>query len=134
MAPRALLLRVAAEAVILQDQADEVLHRIRAHAPLGETARPTGTLVRRFFRLRAELPEHFEDPDDESLRADLSVILHHHAELLSMASQLSAYEWRSERLRAQVESLEGTGLPGQRLDRLWRDLADGSAPTEPSVA
>ena len=123
--PGAHLLRVAAEALILQDQADEVLDRIRRHHPLGETAPPGGALVRRFFGLAHTVGGHCADTGQERVRADLETILGHHAHLLSLAMELSAYEWRSERLRQQVESLTGTGVPGRRLEQLYAALAAG---------
>ena len=121
--PGATLLRVAAEALILQDQADEVLDRIRRHHPLGETAPPGGALVRRFFALAHAVGGHYDDAGHERARADLETILGHHARLVSLAMELSAYEWRSERLRQQVESLTGTGMPGRRLEELYAALA-----------
>ena len=120
--PRARLLAVAAEAVILQDRAEDVLALIRAHTPLGQTARRAGRLVGRFFELREELPPVCADPDEERLRALLSTLLHHHAELLSLATELSAYEWRSDRLRRQVETLV-VGEPGRRLEQAYAELA-----------
>jgi hypothetical protein len=125
--PRELMLRVSAEAVILQDRADELLASIRSHVPLGETARPTGQLVRRFLALREQLPARCADPGDEAVRTALSTILDHHAELLTLAMDLSAYEWRSTRLREQVEAIGGLGLPAARLERLWAELARGVA-------
>jgi hypothetical protein len=119
----AALRRIAAEAVILQDQAEEVLRRVRARDALGEVAPSAGPLVHRFFRLRDRLPERCEDPGDERLRATLSVILHHHAMLVATSLDLLAYEWRSERVTRWVEGLDGLGEPGRRLDDVYRLLA-----------
>ena len=102
-----LLRQIAAEAVILQDQAEEVLRRVRARDALGQVAPRGGPLVHRFFRLRDRLPKHCDDPGDERLRATLDVILHHHAMLVSTSLDLLAYEWRSERVARSVETIGG---------------------------
>ena len=118
----ALLRRIAAEAVILQDQADVALRQARARAPLGQIAPYAGPLVHRFFRLRDRLPRHCADPADERLRATLDVILHHHAMLVATALDLLAYEYRSESVARAVESME-IGEPGRRLDEVYAELA-----------
>jgi hypothetical protein len=119
----AILRSIAAEAVILQDQAEEVLQRVRVRDSLGQIAPRGGPLVHRFFRLRDRLPDHCDDPADERLRATLDVILHHHALLVSTALDLLAYEWRSERVSRTVETLNGLGEPGRRLDEVYAELA-----------
>ncbi|HEY5848980.1 MAG TPA: hypothetical protein VIT42_19530 [Microlunatus sp.] len=117
------LRKIAAEAVILQDEAEEVLRRVRCRDPLGQVAPRAGPLVHRFFRLRDRLPDHCDDLGDERLRATLDVILHHHAMLVATALDLLAYEWRSENVARQVESLDGLGAPGRRLDDVYSELA-----------
>lgn len=123
---RALLRRIAAEAVILQDEAERVLSRARARYPLGQLAPQAGPLVHRFFRLRDRLPTRCVDPGDERLRATLDVILHHHAMLVATALDLLAYEYRSERIASAVQSME-IGEPGRRLDAVYAELARGDA-------
>lgn len=131
---RAALRRVAAEAVILQDRAEEVLVMVRTHGHLGVIAPLGGPLVRRFFALREELPEHCSDPDDERLRHVLDVALHSHALVVSMSMDLLAYEWRSPRLLDVVSRIEGLGAAGVALDAAYAELAPpatlraGSAP------
>jgi hypothetical protein len=120
---RALLRRVAAEAVILQDQAESVLAQIRAHGHLGFIAPRGGPLVRRFFALREELPGCCTDPDDERLRHVLEVALHSHALVVSMSMDLLAYEWRSPRLADVVGRIEGLGAAGVALDAAYAELA-----------
>ena len=56
--PRAAMRRIAAEAVILQDEAESVIRGARAREGLGFLAPRGGPLVRRFFSLRDLLPEH----------------------------------------------------------------------------
>jgi len=120
---RDVLRRVAAEAVILQDEAEGVLAEIRAHGHLGVIAPRGGPLVRRFFALRDLLPAHCEHPDDERLRHVLEVALHNHALLVSMAMDLLAYEWRSPRLAEAVDRIDGLGAAAVALDDAYAELA-----------
>jgi hypothetical protein len=119
---RRTLLRVAAEALILQDEADAVLAGVRTRQHMGVLAPRAGPLVRRFFAMRDLLPQRYADPDAERLRALLDSILHHHALLLSMALDLLAYEWRSERIAEQVDAIDGMGAPGGWLEDLYTEL------------
>jgi hypothetical protein len=119
---RRTLLRVAAEALILQDEADAVLAGVRTRQHMGVLAPRAGPLVRRFFAMRDLLPQRYTDPDTERLRALLDSILHHHALLLSMALDLLAYEWRSERIAEQVDAIDGMGAPGGWLEDLYAEL------------
>jgi hypothetical protein len=116
------LLRVTSEALILQDDADAVLAGVRSRQHMGVLAPRAGPLVRRFFALRDLLPQRYDDPDAERSRALLDSILHHHALLLSMALDLLAYEWRSERIAEQVDALDGMGAPGLWLEELYAQL------------
>lgn len=120
---RAVLRRAAAEAVILQDQAEQVLASIRGHGHLGHIAPRGGPLVRRFFALREELPGCCTDADDERLRRVLDVALHSHALVVSMSMELLAYEWRSPRLEDVVSRIEGLGAAGVALDAAYAELA-----------
>ena len=120
--PRRTLLRVTSEALILQDDADAVLAGVRTRQHMGILAPRAGPLVRRFFALRDLLPQRYDDPDAERSRALLDSILNHHALLLSMALDLLAYEWRSERIAEQVDALDGMGAPGRWLEELYTQL------------
>jgi hypothetical protein len=120
---RALLRRAAAEAVILQDQAESVLAQIRGHGHLGHIAPRGGPLVRRFFALREELPGCCTDPDAERLRRVLETTLHSHALVVSMSMDLLADEWRSPRLAEAVGRIEGLGAAGVALDAAYAELA-----------
>lgn len=117
----ALLRRIVAEAVILQDQAELVLGDARARSPLGQVAPQAGPLVHRFFRLRDRLPAHCLDAGDERLRVTLAVILHHHAMMVATALDLLAYDYRSERVARSVESMH-MGEPARRLDEVYAEL------------
>jgi hypothetical protein len=120
---RATLRRAAAEAVILQDQAESVLAEVSAHGHLGRIAPRGGPLVRRFFALREELPSRCSDPDDERLRNVLDVALHSHALVVSMSMDLLAYEWRSPRLEDVVGRIKGLGAAAVALDAAYAELA-----------
>lgn len=120
---RAALRRVAAEAVILQDRAEDVIAQIRGHGHLGLIAPRAGPLVRRFFSLRDDLPTRCADTDDERLRHVLDVALHNHALLLSMAMDLLAHEGRSPRLADAVGRIEGLGTAAAALDAAYTELA-----------
>jgi hypothetical protein len=117
------LRRIAAEAVILQDEAESVIQGIRARESLGYLAPRGGPLVRRFFALRDALPRRCDDPGDEQSRAILEVTLHHHAVAVATALEFSAYEWRSERLAQQVDALDGLGAPARQLDQVYAALS-----------
>jgi hypothetical protein len=118
--------RIAAEAVILQDEAEAVVRGARAREGLGFLAPRGGPLVRRFFGLRDQLPKACDDPADEELRRQLDAILHHHALAVWVALDLLACEWRSERIARQLDALDGLGEPAIHLDQLYADLAQRS--------
>lgn len=122
--PRVVMRRVAAEAVILQDEAEAVIRGARAREGLGFLAPRGGPLVRRFFALRDLLPRACDDPENEERRRQLDAILHHHALAVWVALDLLAYEWRSERISCQLDALDGLGAPAVRLDQLYTELAD----------
>ena len=124
--PRAAMRRIAAEAVILQDEAEAVIRGARAREGLGFLAPRGGPLVRRFFGLRDLLPRACDDPADEERRRRLDAILHHHALAVWVAMDLLAYEWRSERIACQLDALDGLGTPAVQLDQLYAELAGRS--------
>jgi hypothetical protein len=123
---KAAMRRIAAEAVILQDEAEAVVRGARAREGLGFLAPRGGPLVRRFFGLRDQLPKACDDPADEELRRQLDAILHHHALAVWVALDLLACEWRSERIARQLDALDGLGEPAIHLDQLYADLAQRS--------
>ena len=120
--PRARLLRVVSEAVILQDQATELLHEIRERPPLGEVAPRGGPLAHRFFSLRHELPPAIGAEMERQCRI-VSTVLDHHGRLLVGALDMLATDWRSERIVEQIERLDGLGAPADRLDAVYAELA-----------
>lgn len=110
--------RIAAEAVILQDEAEAALRAIRAREPLGLIAPRAGPLVRRFFALRDQLPTFLDQPQQARLREELAAILHHHAMALNVAMEFLAHESRSTAVARQVDKLTDLGAPARRMDEI----------------
>jgi hypothetical protein len=119
---RAQLLRIVAEAVVLQDKAVELLEDIRRREPLGELAPRGGPLARRFFELRRQLPPATDDTMARQCET-ASVVLDHHGTVITYALELLAMDWRSHAIVAQLERLDGLGQPAERLDALYAELA-----------
>jgi hypothetical protein len=119
---RAHLRRIVAEALILQDEAVELLADVRGREPLGELAPRGGPLARRFFELRRRLPIAV---DAEMARQceTASVVLDHHGTVITFALELLAADWRSDAIVDQLERLDGLGAPAERLDALYAELA-----------
>ncbi|HWJ54514.1 MAG TPA: hypothetical protein VNT24_14155 [Propionibacteriaceae bacterium] len=126
------LRRIAAEAVIMQDEAEAVILGIRARESLGYLAPRGGPLIRRFFALRDRLPRRCDDPDDERLRGIMDVTFHHHAMALATALEFCALEWRSPEIARQVDALDGLGAPARRLDEVYSALKTSDMPTDAS--
>jgi hypothetical protein len=117
----ALLRRIAAEAVILQDEAEALLCAVRAREPLAELAPRGGRLTSRFVALAAALPA----PRDPVLRRHtvrLREVLDHHALMLSTSLDLLAVAWRSERLEDEIDRIAGLGRPARWLEDLRLEL------------
>jgi hypothetical protein len=118
------LLRIVAEAVVLQDKAAELMDRIRDREPLAELAPRGGPLARRFFELRRRLPP----PADLQMArqcATVSVVLDHHGMLITTALQMLSVDWRSPAIVEQLERLDGLGAPAEQLDTIYAELAAG---------
>lgn len=127
--PERVLRRVAAEAVILQDQAEGLLREIRVERSLGRVAPRAGPLVRRFFALQEMLPVAGCGPAEARLADELAAILSHHAMALSVAMDFLAYEWRSPLIAGHLDALSDLGAPGRRLDQICSQLT-GRPPTQ----
>jgi hypothetical protein len=117
----ALLRRIAAEAVILQDDAEALLLEIRAREPLAELAPRGGRLTSRFVALAAALPTS-RDPCVRQHAVRLREILDHHALMLSTSLDLLAVAWRSERLEEEVDRIAGLGRPARWLEDVRFEL------------
>ena len=111
----ALLRRIAAEAVILQDEAEALLRDVRARGPLAQLAPRGGRLASRFVALAQALPVS-DDPAVQRYGARLREILDHHALMMTASLELLAVAWRSERLEEELDRLVGLGRPAEWLD------------------
>ena len=112
---------IVAEAVIWQDAAEEVLAAISRREPLCELAPRGGPLIRRFCALRARLPES-TDPEIRRITDVLGPVFDHHALMLSSSLDMLAVDWRSERIRDELERIDGLGAPAARLESVRAQL------------
>jgi hypothetical protein len=112
---------IAAEALILQDAAEELLLEIRDRRPLTELARRGGKLTSRFLALRRALPS-CDDPALGRCACTLRDVLSHHAYMVSSSLDLLAFDWRSERIAERLDRLGGLGEPARRLEVVWGEL------------
>jgi hypothetical protein len=120
-AARETLARIVNEAVLLQDLTEDILAGIRQRRSLAELAGPGGALTGRFIALRAAVPE----PADPQLRVaarTLREALDHHAYMLSSSLDLLG-DLQPERVREQIDKLDGLGAPAQRVCGLQRELS-----------
>ena len=115
--------RIAAEAVILQDEAVVLLADIRAREPLCELAPWGGRIVSRFVALAGALPLTRE-PDLQPVVARMRCILDHHAMLVASSLDLLAVDWRSERMVEQLDRLDGLGPPAAWLEEIRVQIED----------
>jgi hypothetical protein len=122
----AALLRIAAEALILQDEAEAVLAAVGRREHLGIVAPRGGPLVYRFFALRDRLADE-RSPDEAQPRLTrlanmLDTILYHHAMQVSTALDFLAVEWRSAEMADRVTTINGLGAPAELLESIYREL------------
>ena len=115
------LRKIVAEAVIWQDKAEELLVDISHREPLAELAPRGGPLIRHFCDLKRRLPES-DDPDIRRITDVLGPVLDHHALMLNSSLDMLAVDWRSERIVAELERIDGLGAPAARLDRIRDEL------------
>ena len=116
---------VAAEAVLRQDEAEELLHAVAARGPLAELAPRGGRLTSAFVALAAALPDS-EDPELRRVAGALREVLDHHAMLLACTLDLLAVASRSPRLEEQLDRIRGLGPPARRLEAIRLELAVAS--------
>jgi len=117
----ALLRRIAAEAVIVQDDVEHLLDEIRDRCPLAELAPRGGRLTSHLVELAERLPES-RNPRVRAYTRRLREILDHHALMLSASLKLFAVSWRSDNLEAEVDRIDGLGPPAQWLEDLRAEL------------
>jgi hypothetical protein len=116
-----LLTRIAAEAVILQDDAEALLREVRGRGELAVLAPRGGRLASRFCALGAMLPAS-GDPLIEDYGARLREVLDHHALMLTASLDLLAVAFRSERLENEIDRISGLGRPARWLEDIRMDL------------
>ena len=121
----AALRRIAAEAVILQDEAESVIAGIRARQSLGHPRPAWRAGDPAVLRAAGPAAPALRDPEDEQVRAFLDVTFHHHAMALATALEFCAMEWRSPEIARQVDAMDGLGPPARRLDEVYATLAAG---------
>jgi hypothetical protein len=131
------LRRTVAEALILQDAAEELLAAMRDRPDPADAARACGRLTRRFAELREELPSG-RDPEIDLHIEALEQVLDHHVLLLKTSLGFLAGAARSERLAERLDAVDGLGCPARRLeairfDILWRTSL-GISPPSSSLA
>jgi hypothetical protein len=115
------LRRIAAEALIVQDDAEALLREIRLRGPLAELAPRGGGLTTHFVALAAALPAS-RDPQVQRYATRMREVLDHHALMLSASLDLLAVAWRSDRLEDELDRLTGLGPPAEQLENLRMDL------------
>ncbi|HET9649136.1 MAG TPA: hypothetical protein VFP34_13040 [Microlunatus sp.] len=120
--PVVILRKITAEALILQDEAEEVLMAIARNTPLGLVAPRAGPLTRRFFALADALPAGCADPTCERMCSSLRTIFNHHAMQLATALDFLAVAGRSDRAAEQLTRIGGLGEPGRVLENHYRQL------------
>jgi hypothetical protein len=112
------LRRILAEAVILQDAADELLETFRDRPALGEVAPPCGRLKGRFVELADHLPTS-DDPVLAEYAAVVRSILRHHVYMLKTSVDLLV---AGPRLSEELDTIVGLGAAARRLDAIRTDV------------
>jgi hypothetical protein len=110
-----------AEAVLLQDSAEELLERVRERPDPADLALPYSRLKRRFAELRETLPPS-EDPQLDRYCMALREIFDHHELLLKMSFGLLAGAERCPALDARLDDHDGLGNPGRRLEAIRAEV------------
>ena len=133
----AALRRTVAEALILQDAAEDLLVALRDRPDPADAARSCGRLTRRFAELREELPSG-RDSEIDLCTGALQQVLDHHILLLKTSLGFLSGAARSERLAERLDAVDGLGHPARRLeairfDILWR-TSHGMSPPSGSAA
>jgi hypothetical protein len=113
----AALRRLVAEALILQDAAEELLLSLRNRPDPADVARPAGRLNSRFVELREAMPS-CGDPEMDRYTTALRQILDHHMLLLKTSLGFLAGEARCALLGERLDTMDGLGAPALRLEAI----------------
>src|SRR3954447_14380973 len=124
----ALLRRLVAEILILQDEAEELLMSLRDRPDPATVAVPCGRLKWRFVELREALPIS-DDPDVDRYRTALRQILDHHVLYLKTSMGFLAAEPRRPELSDRLDGIDGLGAPARRLERIRAEILRRSEAT-----
>jgi hypothetical protein len=117
----AALRRLVAEALILQDDAEELLANLRHRPEPARVALRCRRLNGRFAELRAAMPA-CGDPEMDRYTGALRQILDHHALMLRISLGFLAEEERYERLAERIDALDGLGPPARRLEAIRLEI------------
>ena len=117
----AALRRLVAEALILQDAAEELLVGLRERPEPAAVARPCRRLNGRFVELRQALPS-CGDPELDGYAEALRQIFDHHMLMLKTSLGFLAAEARCELLSPRLDALDGLGFPARRLEAIRAEL------------
>jgi hypothetical protein len=115
------LRRLVAEALLLQDSAEELIRSLRARPDPSEVARPGGRLKSRFFALLTALPDE-GDPELVALAQAVRQVLDHHLLMLITSLDLLAAAQLREVLDHRLDDCTGLGDPARRLEALRLEL------------
>ena len=115
------LRRILAEAVILQDAADELLGTFRDRPAPGEVAPSCGRLKARFVELAEHLPTS-DDPVLAEYAAVVRSILDHHVYMLKASVDLLVAGPASTRRSEELDKIVGLGAAARRLDAIRTDV------------
>jgi len=133
----AALRRMVAEALILQDAAEDLLAAMRGRPDPADAARSCGRLTSRFAELREALPSGC-DPEIDLYIGALEQVFDHHVLLLKTTLGFLAGAARSERLAERLDAIDGLGRPAKRLEAIRFDIlwwtSPGISPPSGSVA
>jgi hypothetical protein len=123
----AALRRLLAEALILQDSAEELVINLRKRPDPADVARPCGRLNGRFVQMRDAMPP-CGDPEMDRYTAELRQILDHHILFLKTSLGFLAGEGRCELLAERLDALDGLGGPAQRLEAIRAEILLRTSP------
>ena len=110
-----------AEAVLLQDAAEELLARVHERPDPTELTSVYAPLKRRFAELRFTLTP-CGDPELDRYREALRQIFDHHAMLLRTTLGLLGAAQRRPELDARLDDIDGLGNPARRLEAIRAEV------------
>jgi hypothetical protein len=122
----AALRRHVAEALILQDAAEELLIAVRDRADPSDVAPPCGRITGRLVELRDAMAPR-GDPEMDRYTGALRQILDHHILLIKTSLGFLAGAARSARLAERLDDIDGLGAPAHRLEAIRAEIIGRTA-------